>query len=61
VDSIVSRVTPFVSGIAIAQTTTVRRAAKPKKKYAPNEELASRIGVVKATTQFESYDVSAWK
>jgi len=55
VDSIVSRDTPFVSGIVTAQTTRVRRVAKPKKKYTPNEDLARRIGVVNATIQFESF------
>ena len=54
-DSIVSRDTPFVSGIVTAQTTRVRRVAKPKKKYTPNEDLARRIGVVNATIQFESF------
>jgi len=37
--------------MAIKQTIIVSRDAKPKKKYAPKEDFASRIGVVHAIIQ----------
>jgi len=49
--SISSRVLPLVSGMKKAQTTTVSRAAPPKKKYTPYVECARKIGVVKAIIQ----------
>lgn len=46
-----SRVLPLVSGTKKAQTTTVSKAAPPKKKYTPYVECARKIGVVKGMIQ----------
>jgi hypothetical protein len=43
---------PRVSGIYIARTETVPNARNPKRKYAPNADLARKIGVKIATSQF---------
>ena len=43
---------PRVSGMNTASMTSVKRDSPPKKKYAPKEERARKMGVAKATSQF---------
>lgn len=43
---------PRVSGMKSASTMRVKRDSPPKRKYAPKEERARKIGVAKATSQF---------
>ena len=43
---------PRVSGIKSASTMSVKRDSPPKRKYAPKEERARKMGVAKATSQF---------
>ena len=46
---------PRVSGMKTASMTSVKRDSPPKKKYAPKEERARKMGVAKATSQFVNY------
>jgi hypothetical protein len=41
--------------MASRQTIMVSKDAKPKKKYAPKEDFASRIGVVNAINQLATF------
>ena len=36
----------------VASTTNVKNATPPKRKYAPYADLARKMGVAKATSQF---------
>jgi hypothetical protein len=59
--SIVSKLLPLVSGIAIKQTIIVSRDVKPKKKYASKEDFAGRIGVVNAIIQLATFLLSGYE
>jgi hypothetical protein len=45
---------PRVSRMQIASTSSVKRTTPPKRKYAPYADLARKIEVAKATSQFAS-------
>jgi hypothetical protein len=49
-----SKLRPRVSGITRPSTTQTPSVNRPKRKYAPKAELASRIGVMRATSQLAS-------